>query len=244
VASLAVHLQATTTLSSKSMLMAHGVLRALLSRARFEGLIASNPAADLPKGELPKLKPTRNVSAWTRAEVERWITPDPKVPPEHTVAYAIAAFTGARLGEVAGLRWQDLDTEARPLWRWSLRHQYDGAPLKTDNPRDIPVHPELQRILAAWKLEGWPLLMCRHPRPSDPVVPRILRRAHGDAVHGRAPPPQLAGGRCPASPRAWSASMTPIVTSTRSGGHSSRWHAPMALPKTCSNGSPTTPLAR
>ena len=176
------------TMAPKSVRNVHGVLSGLLSRARFEELVVDNAAKGLPRGALPKARRVRAVSAWTRAELERWITPAPDVPEEFTVAYAVAAFTGARVGEVAGLRWRDLDTEARPLWRWSLRTQYDGAPLKTDNPRDIPIHPELQRILAAWKLEGWPRLMCRHARPEDFVVPRApkasaRRDQHADTAH-------------------------------------------------------------
>lgn len=162
----------TGDLAPKSIRNVHGVLSALLTRARFEELVIDNAAKGLPRGELPKPKRKRNVSAWTRGELERWVTPGKGVPEEFTVAYAIASFTGARVGEIAGMRWRDLDTEARPLWRWALRAQYDGAPLKTDNPRDIPIHPELQRILATWKLEAWPRLKCRHPGPDDLVVPR------------------------------------------------------------------------
>lgn len=49
--------------------------------------------------------------------------------------------------------------------------------LNTENPREIPIHSELQRILAAWKLEGWPLLVSRHPKQDDFVVPRSGARA-------------------------------------------------------------------
>ena len=38
--------------------------------------------------------------------------------------------------------------------------------------RDVPIHAELARILAAWKLEGWPRFVRRLPRPDDLVVPR------------------------------------------------------------------------
>lgn len=164
-------------LAPKSILNAHGVVSAMFARARFDELVTGNPCKDLPRGILPTNVRSRQVSAWTRAELERWITPHPDVPEDRTVAYAIAAFCGARCGEVAGLRWRDLDVDGRPLWRWHLATQYDGAPLKGRGreggpPRDIPIHPELQRILAAWKLEGWPRFMRRHPRPDDLVVPR------------------------------------------------------------------------
>lgn len=157
--------------SPKSILNAHGALSALLARARFEELIPDNPAKGLPRGVLPKNVRVREVGAWTRDELEILITHE-AIPEDRRIAYAISAFTGARLGEVAGLRWSDLDVKATPLWRWALRTQYDRQPLKTDNPRDVPIHPELRALLAAWKLEGWPRMMCRHPRPDDLVVPR------------------------------------------------------------------------
>lgn len=165
-------MEAAATLSPKSIRNAHGVLSALLARARFDELIADNPAKALPRGVLPKNARRRQVSAWGRAELETLIS-DERIPEDRRVAYTIAAFTGTRLGEIAGLRWRDLDTAARPLWRWSLRTQYDGRPLKTEHPRDVPIHPELRRVLAAWKLDGWVRFMCRPgPTPDDFVVPR------------------------------------------------------------------------
>ena len=182
VAELVRHLVAASGLAPKSIRNVHSVLSAMLSRARFDELIADNPAKGLPKGFLPKNVRRREVSPWTRDEIERLITPHDDVPEDFTLAYAIASYTGARVGEIAGLRWRDIDTAARPLWRWMLRTQYDGQPLKTarntsESPRDVPIHPELQRMLAAWKLEGWPRLMLRAPRPDDFVLPRPPHRA-------------------------------------------------------------------
>jgi hypothetical protein len=90
----------------------------------------------------------------------------------------------ARLGEVVGMRWRDLDTDAPGLWRWALRTQYDGEALKTERPRDVPIHPELRRILEAWRREGWSRYMGRHPRPGDFVTPRLDGSCHSDASGG------------------------------------------------------------
>jgi hypothetical protein len=61
---------------------------------------------------------------------------------------------------------------------------------KTENPREMPVHPTLARILAEWKLLGFERLTGRKPRPEDPIVPSrrgayrnvnaSLRRFHED----------------------------------------------------------------
>jgi integrase len=171
VAGLVRALEARGRMAPKSILNAHGTLSALLARARFDGLVSDNAAKGLPRGILPRNVRTRDVGAWTRDELEALVA-DERVPEEHRVAYAIASFTGARVGEIAGMRWSDLDVRAAPLWRWALRTQYDREPLKTDRPRDVPIHPELQRLLAAWRLDGWTRLRRRHARPDDLVVPR------------------------------------------------------------------------
>ena len=187
-------------LAPKSVLNAHGVLSTLLARARFEGLVLDNVAQGLPAGILPQNVRKRNVGAFTREECAAMISCE-AIPEDRRIAYALAAFTGARCGEVAGLRWRDLDTKAAPLWRWSLRTQYEGRPLKGKGrqggpPRDVPIHPELQALLERWRADGWARFMCRHPRPDDFVCPREDGTVHSKqslgakAVHRHA---KLAG---------------------------------------------------
>lgn len=184
-------LTASGDLSPKSILNAHGVLGAMLQRAKFLGLVPGNPARDLPRGTLPRNVRRHEKAAWTRAELATLIT-DARIPEVHRIANAIASFTAARVGEVAGMRWRDLDVDAPGLWRWSLRTQYDGLPLKSEratgeHPRDVPIHPTLAALLAAWKLEGWSRHVGRHPKPSDFVTPRDDGRCHSDDSLGAKP---------------------------------------------------------
>ena len=61
---------------------------------------------------------------------------------------------------------------------------------KTDNPREMPVHPTLAKILAAWKLEGFERYIGRKPKADDMIIPsrrdnprnanHMLRRFHQD----------------------------------------------------------------
>lgn len=163
-------LTAEGRISPKYVRNVHGVLSAYLTRARFEELVTENAAKGLPRGILPKNIARRERQPWRLGEVGILIS-DERVREDRRVLYAIAAFTGARLGEVAGMRWRDLDRAAEPLVRWKLRSQYDGLPLKTERPRDIPIHPELLAILDAWRVDGFPKFMLRDPRPEDFVVP-------------------------------------------------------------------------
>lgn len=177
----------TGKLGPKTIHNVHGIVSSMFTRARFDDLIGDNPAKGLPRGVLPKKTRTRVRAAWTRDEIVKWISKSPRVPEDRTVAYAIAAFTGARVGEVAGMRWRDLDASAKPLTRWVLRTQYDGQPLKTEKPRDVPIHAELQKILDEWKREGWPKLMKRHPTKDDFVIARDPDRRWKRPLHGDKP---------------------------------------------------------
>jgi len=183
-------LRTTTKLSPKSIRNAHGVLSSMLSRARFDELITDNPAKGLPPGVLPDNVRVRQVAAFSRDEVERLIA-DPRIPEDRRMLYAIAAFTGARLGEICGMRWSDIDESARPLRRWVLRTQWNRQQLKTSSPRDVPIHAELWQLLGAWRLVGWPRLTGRTPRADDLVVPQPdgamhTPRAGADSLHGHA----------------------------------------------------------
>jgi integrase len=180
VAKLVLDLKREATISPKTIQCVHGALSSVFSYV-FCQLITTNPAANLPGGTLPTRRPTRDVNPWTIEEAARLIF-DRAFPEDRRVIYAIAAFTGARLGEVAGMRWRDIDTEAPDLWLWRLTTQYDSEPLKTsgdeDKPRDIPIHPTLRLILETWRQRGAPMLLCRPTTDDDFVVPREDGRCH------------------------------------------------------------------
>lgn len=155
---------------------AHAVLSAMLKHAVVHECAVLNAARDLPEGSLPHYEPARK-GRFERHEIEKLLTHE-EIPEPYRIAFAIAAFTGARLGEVAGLRWSDLE-DAEPLRRWDLRVQYaDRRPLKSkrgNRPRLVPIHRELWRLLARWKLTGYREAYGTSPQPGDLVAPR--RRA-------------------------------------------------------------------
>lgn len=164
-------------ISPKSILNAHGVLSALLARCVFDELVSVNVARGLPRGILPRNVRTRKIGAWTADDCHALMTHE-AIPEDRRIAHAIAAYTGARVGEIAGLRWSHIDTKAAPLWRWELRTQYDGEPLKTDSPRDVPIHAALRELLEEWRRVGWARLVGRLPRPDDLVLPRADGTMH------------------------------------------------------------------
>lgn len=164
-------------LAPKTIHNVHGDLSAFYAWARFQEFMLDNPAKGLPRGVLPKKTPKRKPAAWSWSDVGTFIS-DARIREDRRVIFAIASFTGARLGECAGMRWRDIDRKAAPLWRWMLRTQYDDQPLKLEEqPRDVPIHPLLRTMLEAWERDGFERFMCRKPTPDDFVVP--MDRAGG-----------------------------------------------------------------
>ena len=111
---------------------------------------------------------------FTREEVERLIS-DERISKERRVLYALLFLTGMRIGEVAALRWRTHDNSLSPLGRLLVatsfnRKRKTEKSVKTDRPRDVPVHPTLAKVLAAWKLAGWQKLMGQAPTADDLLI--------------------------------------------------------------------------
>ncbi len=65
--------------------------------------------------------------------------------------YALAAYTGMRAGEIAGLEWADVDFERRLI---TVQRSFEG-PTKSDCVRYVPILTPLLGVLREWRL--------RHP---------------------------------------------------------------------------------
>jgi integrase len=64
--------------------------------------------------------------------------------------YATAIYTGMREGELAGLRWDDIDFERRLI---TVQRSYEG-PTKSGDVRYVPIVDALLPILREWKLRS------------------------------------------------------------------------------------------
>lgn len=127
----------------------------------------------LTKDQLPKNRDRdpewRANALFSREEVEL-ILSAPDVPEDRRLLNALLFLTGARLGEICGLRWRNLDTEAVPLQRLLIARSF-YTQTKTESPRQVPVHPLLAMLLNEWRTSGYKRLMGRDPRPDDVIVP-------------------------------------------------------------------------
>lgn len=176
-------------LAPRTVLHVYRTLHACLDQAvrdRVPGMLANPADLSEKRGELPKKKdadPTwRERSIFSREDVAR-ILHDERVPDDRRVYYALGLLAGMRSSEIAGLHWRDVDLTRKPLGCVRVATQASRdlttaeRSTKTDEIRDVPIHPTLARILAEWRLGGFARLFCRIPDAADLVVPSRPRRS-------------------------------------------------------------------
>jgi len=108
------------------------------------------------------------------------------VPEQRRVRYLLAATSGARDGELAALRFDDVDLDAatfsisKSATTKAGAMRPDGTKCcgvaisepKTDaSVRVLPLHPLAVRALRAWKAQGWARWVGRQPQATDLVFP-------------------------------------------------------------------------
>jgi len=69
------------------------------------------------------------------------------------VMFAVGAFAGLRVGEMLGLRWQDVDFDGRRIHVTQQVQDGEVGPLKDDESRTVPLMASLVPILKGWRLK-------------------------------------------------------------------------------------------
>jgi integrase len=123
------------------------LLVSLLSQAIELGWLRS-----LPKIEKPKLKLFSRDLHYLRSgeERDRFLRAASDQGELGFALYATAHFTGMRQGELAGLRWSEVDLEKRLI---IVAHSWDGPP-KNGDPRPVLIVDALLPIMASWRLRS------------------------------------------------------------------------------------------
>lgn len=154
-----------------------GTVHKLFADAVIDELIGGNPMV-LPDTERPRRVDAdpawRKTAVFSRAEAEALVSRE-DLDDVRRVLYAMALLAGMREGEVLDRRWRDYDADAQPLGRLSVhssytRHNRSSKTTKTEQPREVPVHPALASLLAAWRLGGWREAYGRPPEPDDFII--------------------------------------------------------------------------
>jgi integrase len=178
---LVLDLRKAAVLAPRTIRNVYGALHSMFHNAVAEELITATPCV-LARGVLPKIADKdpkwRKGAVFTRDEVAGIIADD-RILPDRRVSYALMALAGLRHGEAANLRWRDIERRCEPLAAIHL------TKTKTKEPRSVPVHPALARILGEWHLIGWEVVYGRPPRPDDLVCPTRTGRVRNrsDAQH-------------------------------------------------------------
>ncbi len=167
-----------------SCLQTYRLLAGTFAHALRRGLVSRNPIDGLAPSELPSRSSKRAVARLDADAIGRLVDAAGRL--RWRIAFGLAGYAGLRLGEIRGLRWEDVDLVAGTITvsRSALPDGTVKQPKTAAGTRDVPILPALRRLLVAWKLES--------PRtlPDDlvvatvdglPVQERNVRRAFAQA---------------------------------------------------------------
>jgi integrase len=131
--------------SAATVRRAAALLRVVLADAVQSGLLHESPFKRLARTDLPKEPRRKPYAAFSDEEVAALLEAS---PPRDRPLYETAFRTGLRIGELAGLRWGDVDLDGRVI---KVARSYDNPRTKDEEPRTVPISDELRAVLVAWK---------------------------------------------------------------------------------------------
>lgn len=153
-------------LGTRTIAHVRSLLSGLFRHALRTGLIETNPVCDA--GSLTPARTPEPTHAYSLEEAEAIVSALVENPQAQLV-FALACFLGLRPGEIAGLRWSDIDCEwlhvRRSSWRGIV-----GTTKTEESVASVPLIEPLKSLLAAWRLQStseWVFPSNRGDRPMD-----------------------------------------------------------------------------
>lgn len=101
------HIKAGGKLNGNTVQHYHRMLSSVFTKAVQWGLVAENPCK---RAEAPKAEEV-DVQALEELDVAKLLNALQDAPAQYSVITQLALFTGARRGEICGLRWSDIDLD-------------------------------------------------------------------------------------------------------------------------------------
>lgn len=132
-------------LSKKSINLMVGLLRSMLNLAVEIGWLEKRPTLRLYR--IPLFGADYRYLR-TDEEVQRFLRAAREEGADVFALYATAVLTGLRAGELAGLRWEDVDLDRRLI---TVQRSF-GGPTKAGDLRHVPILDALLPVLREWRL--------------------------------------------------------------------------------------------
>ena len=176
-------------LSPKTIIEHHRVISSILSQAVKEQLILSNTA----QRATPPKNPRREMDSFEVEEIQSILKALESEPLKWQVMTNLLIATGARRGEIMGLRWENVDWENHRLYLCQNRvyTPQSGAistTLKTGENRYVSVAPSVMDLLARWQAEQDEFFQFLGITPSG----YVMTAENGQPMHPDSPTDWLA----------------------------------------------------
>lgn len=142
-------------LSTRTVELTHVVLHRAMQDAVLDGLAEQNPCehARRPKRAPDQVEVDDDLQVWTAAQTARFL----RLVDDHPLRalWHLAVGTGARRGELLGLRWCDVDLEAGSITIRRALTAEGGVPrllgTKTSRARTLSISAEVVDALRQWR---------------------------------------------------------------------------------------------
>jgi integrase len=169
-------------LAPRTVAYIHAVIRKALNDAMKWSLLVRNPALS---ADPPKQSTSKDIEAWDGPQLARFL--DSVADERLAAAWRLSAMTGARRGEVLGLRWQDVDLDGGRLWITqvlsSVSHRLEfGAPKTANGRREIALDAGTVLSLLAHRAAQAEERQ-RYGPQYDRRTDLVFRREDGSPVH-------------------------------------------------------------
>jgi integrase len=136
----------------------------VLNHAVTAGYLQASPVRRFARGAylLPEMRAKRSPPLASNDEAARLLA---TLPPTWLPLFAFLLLTGARRGEAAGLRWEDVELARRLV---TIRRSY-AAPPKSGRARTVPISGELAAVLTRHRMRSAKpgALVFPHPATGD-----------------------------------------------------------------------------